>query len=247
MNTLNQFFFGIYPYIALTVFLLGSLVRFEREQYTWKTDSLAAAASRPPAAGQHPVPRRHPGPVLRPRRRPADAGGGLGHAGRVAFAQADGRHGGRRRDGRALPDRPVDPDPPPHERSAHRRHHRRATSCCCSDPGHAAAGPVDHRAVRRPHGRRGDGQSDDLGAAHRHLPGRRRQPHRRRLAGVQGAPVHGAHAVRDFSLHPAGARLERLLPRWATWVAPGSWCVRAEPRPGTRRSRTCLSSSMASN
>ncbi len=39
MNTLNQFFFGIYPYIALTVFLLGSLVRFEREQYTWKSDS----------------------------------------------------------------------------------------------------------------------------------------------------------------------------------------------------------------
>ncbi|WP_050873229.1 respiratory nitrate reductase subunit gamma [Comamonas testosteroni] len=39
MNTLNQFFFGIYPYIALTVFLLGSLARFEREQYTWKTDS----------------------------------------------------------------------------------------------------------------------------------------------------------------------------------------------------------------
>ena len=31
MNSLNQFFFGIYPYIALTVFLLGSLARFERE------------------------------------------------------------------------------------------------------------------------------------------------------------------------------------------------------------------------
>ena len=39
MNSLNQVFFGIYPYIALTVFLLGSLARFEREQYTWKTDS----------------------------------------------------------------------------------------------------------------------------------------------------------------------------------------------------------------
>lgn len=39
MNSLNQFLFGIYPYIALTVFLLGSLARFEREQYTWKTDS----------------------------------------------------------------------------------------------------------------------------------------------------------------------------------------------------------------
>ena len=39
MNYLNQFVFGIYPYIALTIFLLGSLLRFEREQYTWKSDS----------------------------------------------------------------------------------------------------------------------------------------------------------------------------------------------------------------
>ncbi|MFC4297176.1 respiratory nitrate reductase subunit gamma [Castellaniella hirudinis] len=37
--TLDLFFFGVYPYIALTVFLLGSLLRFEREQYTWKSDS----------------------------------------------------------------------------------------------------------------------------------------------------------------------------------------------------------------
>lgn len=35
----NTLCFGIYPYIALAVFLLGSLVRFEREQYTWKSDS----------------------------------------------------------------------------------------------------------------------------------------------------------------------------------------------------------------
>lgn len=39
MNYLHQFVFGIYPYIALAIFLLGSLVRFEREQYTWKSDS----------------------------------------------------------------------------------------------------------------------------------------------------------------------------------------------------------------
>ncbi|MFC4159063.1 respiratory nitrate reductase subunit gamma [Chitinimonas lacunae] len=39
MSYLHQFVFGIYPYIALAVFLFGSLVRFEREQYTWKTDS----------------------------------------------------------------------------------------------------------------------------------------------------------------------------------------------------------------
>jgi nitrate reductase gamma subunit len=39
MNYLNQFLFGLYPYIALTVFLLGSLIRFDRDQYTWKSDS----------------------------------------------------------------------------------------------------------------------------------------------------------------------------------------------------------------
>ena len=39
MNTLNQFFFGIYTYICLSVFFLGSLMRFEREQYSWKSDS----------------------------------------------------------------------------------------------------------------------------------------------------------------------------------------------------------------
>lgn len=38
-NYINQFFFGIYPYIAGTVFLLGCLVRFEREQYSWKSES----------------------------------------------------------------------------------------------------------------------------------------------------------------------------------------------------------------
>jgi nitrate reductase gamma subunit len=38
-STLNTFLFGLYPYIALAVFLLGSLVRFDREQYTWKSDS----------------------------------------------------------------------------------------------------------------------------------------------------------------------------------------------------------------
>ncbi|MFP3504191.1 respiratory nitrate reductase subunit gamma [Burkholderia sp. SIMBA_062] len=39
MNTFNQFLFGIYPYIAASIFLFGSLLRFEREQYTWKADS----------------------------------------------------------------------------------------------------------------------------------------------------------------------------------------------------------------
>src|SRR5439155_9673210 len=36
---LNQALFGIYPYVALSVFLIGSLVRFDREQYTWRSGS----------------------------------------------------------------------------------------------------------------------------------------------------------------------------------------------------------------
>jgi len=35
----NQFLFGIYPYICLSLLLLGSLIRFDREPYTWKSDS----------------------------------------------------------------------------------------------------------------------------------------------------------------------------------------------------------------
>lgn len=39
MDYLNHLFFGIYPYIALSVFVLGSIVRYDRDQYTWKSGS----------------------------------------------------------------------------------------------------------------------------------------------------------------------------------------------------------------
>lgn len=35
----NTLLFGIYPYVCLAVLLLGSLIRFDREPYTWKSDS----------------------------------------------------------------------------------------------------------------------------------------------------------------------------------------------------------------
>jgi len=35
----NTFLFGIYPYLCLAVLLIGSLIRFDREPYTWKSDS----------------------------------------------------------------------------------------------------------------------------------------------------------------------------------------------------------------
>ncbi|MDE2005936.1 MAG: respiratory nitrate reductase subunit gamma [Rhodospirillales bacterium] len=36
---MNQTLFGVYPYIAAAIFLLGSLARFEYGQYTWRSGS----------------------------------------------------------------------------------------------------------------------------------------------------------------------------------------------------------------
>jgi nitrate reductase gamma subunit len=36
---LQDFLFTVYPYICLAVFFMGSLARFDRDQYTWKSDS----------------------------------------------------------------------------------------------------------------------------------------------------------------------------------------------------------------
>jgi len=39
MSTINTVLFGIFPYVAVVALLLGSWIRFDREQYTWKTGS----------------------------------------------------------------------------------------------------------------------------------------------------------------------------------------------------------------
>ena len=39
MTTLHGFLFQVYPYICFTVFLVGSLIRFDQNQYSWKSDS----------------------------------------------------------------------------------------------------------------------------------------------------------------------------------------------------------------
>lgn len=36
---MHNFLFGIYPYIALSVLILGSVARYERDPFTWKTSS----------------------------------------------------------------------------------------------------------------------------------------------------------------------------------------------------------------
>ena len=39
MSYLDTLLFGVYPYLAGAVFLLGSLARFDRDQFTWKAHS----------------------------------------------------------------------------------------------------------------------------------------------------------------------------------------------------------------
>jgi nitrate reductase gamma subunit len=39
MSTIHAFLFEVYPYVCFTVFLAGSLIRFDQNQYSWKSDS----------------------------------------------------------------------------------------------------------------------------------------------------------------------------------------------------------------
>jgi nitrate reductase gamma subunit len=39
VSTLHAFLFEVYPYVCFTVFLVGSLIRFDQNQYSWKSDS----------------------------------------------------------------------------------------------------------------------------------------------------------------------------------------------------------------
>lgn len=39
LDYVNTLLFGIYPYVCLVVLAVGSLIRFDREPYTWKSDS----------------------------------------------------------------------------------------------------------------------------------------------------------------------------------------------------------------
>ena len=39
MSFLHGFLFQVYPYVCFTVFIVGSLIRFDQNQYSWKSDS----------------------------------------------------------------------------------------------------------------------------------------------------------------------------------------------------------------
>ena len=39
MSYIEQFLFAIYPYICMTVFVVGSIIRYDSNQYSWKSES----------------------------------------------------------------------------------------------------------------------------------------------------------------------------------------------------------------
>ena len=39
MSYFNTLLFGYYPYVAMSVFIIGSIARYDRDQYTWRTGS----------------------------------------------------------------------------------------------------------------------------------------------------------------------------------------------------------------
>ena len=39
MSYLNTLLFGYYPYVTMSVFIIGSIARYDRDQYTWRTGS----------------------------------------------------------------------------------------------------------------------------------------------------------------------------------------------------------------
>ena len=39
MSLIHGFLFQVYPYVCFAVFLIGSLIRFDQNQYSWKSDS----------------------------------------------------------------------------------------------------------------------------------------------------------------------------------------------------------------
>lgn len=46
MSYFNHLFFGIYPYIAIVVCIVGCIIRFDREPYTWKASSSQMLSSK---------------------------------------------------------------------------------------------------------------------------------------------------------------------------------------------------------
>ena len=203
--------FGWYPYLCLTVFLLGSLLRFDREQYTWRTGSSQLLRRRQLMWGSNLF---HVGILVIFAGHfvglltPIWVFDALGISHTLQAAAGDRRRRHRRH---RLLDRHRAAGASAPVRRAHPHHllvrrHRdpaaavRAADCSGLPPSRSRCGHLDgHEMVKFMSWAQGilTLQPGVAGAD------RRRQPD------LQGAPVPGHDDLPGLSVHPAGARLER--------------------------------------
>ena len=182
--------FGIFPYVALTVFAVGSLIRFDREQYSWRSGSSQLLRKRQLIDRQRAVPRRHPAALRGALRRLADAAHGLRGvwASALPSKQMLAITAGAIFGMTCFVGLTILLAPPP-VRPAHSRH-QRADGHFHSVP---AVGAADARASSRFPSRSSTPDGSvmlvlvGMGAAHRHLPQRRVGTRRRRRRLLQGS------------------------------------------------------------
>jgi nitrate reductase gamma subunit len=89
---INTLLFGIYPYVALVVLAVGSVIRYDREPYSWRIRVQPAAAPQAADVGLAPVPRRGATDLCRAPRRTAVAACPSGTCSGHPWHQADDRH-----------------------------------------------------------------------------------------------------------------------------------------------------------
>ena len=209
-ETINHIVFGWYPYLCLTVFLVGSWLRFDREQYTWRSGSSQLL-----------------------RRRQLMWGSNLFHVGILViflghfvglltpiwifdalgishtFKQWMAIVARRRRRHHVLR-RHHAAGAPPAVRRAHpqdlvlRRHRGPAAALCAADPR-----PRHHPGLARPSRRPRDGEVHDLGAGHPDAAAGRLRAGRRRQSDLQAASVPRHDDLPGLPVHAPGACVER--------------------------------------
>jgi hypothetical protein len=81
---IHHLLFGIYPYIALAVLAVGSVIRYDREPYSWRAGSSQLLRRKKLIDRIGAVPCRRADDLCGASRRPADPDCGVRCAGRLA-------------------------------------------------------------------------------------------------------------------------------------------------------------------
>jgi nitrate reductase gamma subunit len=172
---IHHLLFGIYPYVALAVLAVGSVIRYDREPYSWRAGSSQLLRRKQLIVGSVLFHLRRADDLCRASRRPADPDCGVRCAGRLARRKqllaivAGGFAGVMAITGATLLIHRRFFDPRVRAASSFSRQHDHPAAVGAAGAG-AGHDPASAPASRRAR----DGQVHDLGARHLHLPFRKR-------------------------------------------------------------------------